>query len=533
MGRVTTAPPPSPLARLLPVVLGLVAMAASIALGVYLGRVLWWHYALGAAGLASVFGGVLWTQDTSWRDTLASLAYAFFGTVCAFALYLISANRPWRVDITREGLFTLSPQTISLLRDLPDAMRIEVVSLLPFGEHEEQMRLFRMYAEQAPQVSFRVLDPDLDIVEVRKLEEMPLPGDLIVTARRGDEVVRRRKFKLASTGSLREQTLSNALAEIALGRDRKLYFSVDHGERPLHAPKDWPQARRGLVLGRWTDLLDERAYPCEPVQVSQGIPADAAALVIAGPDRDFTAIERDIVLEFLRNGGSLFVMFDPLPGDDTPTPNLDEIVAFTGLAAPNRVILDPSSTAATRSIFTPMVRAEGKHPVVSSTNREPFHLNLARPLMPAAKPDPTVQLDVILATGESCWSESNAELRDNPRHVPPRDPAQIGALAVGVAATVPTGTPIRPASSRVVIVTDSDAFTDAMLTNESAVLGLMAVNWLAGRESLLSVPPRLIEATPVRLTQAGLFAMGGTFLLIGIGIGAGGAAFALARRRRR
>ena len=179
MGRVT---PPSPLARLLPVVLGLVAMAVAIALGVYLGRVEWYHYALGATGLASVFGGVLWTQDTSWRDTLASLAYAFFGTVCVFALYLISANRPWRLDITKEGLFTLSPQTISLLRDLPESMRIEVTSLLPYAEHEEQMKFFRMYGELAPQVSFRVLDPDLDIVEVRKGEEMPLPRCRFATA---------------------------------------------------------------------------------------------------------------------------------------------------------------------------------------------------------------------------------------------------------------------------------------------------------------------------------------------------------------
>ncbi len=524
---------PSPLARLLPVVLGLLAMAAAIVLGLVLGRVEWWHHALGLAGLAAVFGGVLWTQDTSWRDTLASLAYAFFGVVCALALYLISANRPWRIDLTREGLFTLSPQTVSLLRDLPEGTAIEVVSLLPYEEHEEQMKFFRMYGEHAPQISFRVLDPDLDIVEVRGIEEMPLPGDLIVVARRGGEVLRRRKFKLASTGAMREQTLSNALAEIALGREKKLYFTMDHGERPLHAPKDWPQAKRGLVLGRWTDQLDERAYPCEPIQVSQGIPADAAALVIAGPERDFSAIERDIVLEYLRNGGSLLMMFDPLPGDDAPTPNLDEIVAFTGLSAPNRIILDPSSSGLTRSVFTPLVRAEGKHPVVSGTNREPFHMNLARPLMPQGKPDPSIKLEVILGTGGTCWSESLDELRDNPRHVPPSDPSLIGALAVGVAATVPTGTELRPATARMVLLTDSDAFTDAMVTNESAVLGLMAVNWLAGRESMLSVPPRLIEATPVRLTQAGLFAMSGTFLLIGIGFGAGGAAFALARRRRR
>lgn len=532
MGRVTA--PPSPLARLLPVVLGLLAMAAAILLGVILGRVEWWHYALGATGLVAVFGGVLWTQDTSWRDTLASMAYAFFGVVCAFALYLISANRTWRIDLTREGLFTLSPQTISLLRDLPEGTGIEVVSLLPYGEHEEQLKFFRMYAEHAPQIKFRMLDPDLDIVQVRQIEEVPLPGDLIVTAKRGDEVLRRRKFKLASSGATREQTLSNALAEIALGHDKKLYFTIDHGERPIHAPKDWPQAKRGLVLGRWTDQLDERAYPCEPLQVAQGIPADAAALVIAGPDRDFNPIERDIVLEYLRNGGSLLIMFDPLPGDSTPTPNLDEIIAFTGLAAPNRIILDPSSSGATRSAFTPLVRAEGKHPVVSSTNREPFHLNLARPLMPAPGPaDRTIQVEILLGTGETCWTESIEELRDNPRHVPPSDPAQIGALAVAVAATVPTGTEVRPATARVVIVTDSDAFTDAMITNESAVFGLQSVNWLAGRENMLSIPPRLIEATPVRLTQAGLFAMSGTFLLIGIGMGAGGAAFALARRRRR
>lgn len=531
MARVNSTP--SVMLRLVPVALGLLAIAAAIVLGLMLGRVGWWHFALGGLGLLSAFGGLLWQQDTSWRDTLSSIAYSFFALICFLFVYLISANRTGVVDLTRDGVFTLTPQTRAMLRDLPEGQQLEVYSILPRKEHEEQRKFFALYRAAAPSIRFEIFDLDTDIVQIRDIESKPLTDDLIVILKREGKEVRRRKFKLGVTGSSRERVLSNAIAEISLGRDKHIYMTRGHGERQLVVPDSASKEEKGAAILRTGEMIAERAFRVGEVRLIDGIPDDTALIIIPGPTRDITEYERDVLLEYLREGGRVMLWLDPQPTDDNPMPNIDAILAAAGLASPNQFILDPTGSAATSSRFAPRVHPEGNHPIVGGVTDAPFYMFTARQFVPTLKPPPNARPEVLLASSNRSWAQSVEETRENPSHREPDDVSRIGAMALGVASRIDGRDGTRAAEGRLVAFGDSDTFTDAMLTGESAAIVLQSVNWLTGRETMLNIPPRIVEASPLVLSNAHVFAMLGSFLLLGVAVGVGGCGFAIARRKRR
>jgi hypothetical protein len=531
LARVTSTP--SVMLRLVPVAIGLLGMAGAIVLGLMLGRVEWWHFAMGGLGILSAFGGLLWQQDTSWRDTLSSIAYSFFAMVCFLFVYLISANRTWVTDLTRDGVFTLSPQSRAMLRDLPQGQQLEVISILPRAEHDEQRKFFALYRAAAPSIKFEVYDLDTDIVQIRAIDSKPLTDDLIVILKRDGQEVRRRKFKLGVTGSSRERVLSNAIAEISLGRDKHIYMTRDHGERQLIVGDDASKEEKGGAILRSGEMIAERAFRVGEVRLIDGIPEDTAVIIMPGPTRDISEYERDVLLEYLRGGGRVMLWLDPQPTDDNAMPNLDAILAAAGLESPNQFILDPTGSAATSSRFAPRVRPEGKHPIVGGVTEAPFFMFTARQFIPSAEQTPNARPEVLLASSERSWAQSPAEISQNRSFREPDDPSRIGAMVLGVASRIIGRDGTREVEGRLVAFGDSDTFTDAMLTGESAAMLLQSVNWLTGRESMLNIPPRIVEASPLVLSNAHVFAMVGTFLLIGLAVGLGGCGFAIARRKRR
>src|SRR5690606_33137862 len=101
----------------------------------------------------------------------------------------------------------------------------------------------------------------------------------------------------------------------------------------------------------------------------------------------------------------------------------------------------------------------------------------------------SASIEVILVTAsDQTWVRSREELRARSPLERPRDPDEIGARAAGLASHLVTTGGSRGEDARIVVVGDSDLFTDDFLSNESLVFGLATMNWLAEREEMLDVP---------------------------------------------
>lgn len=104
-----------------------------------------------------------------------------------------------------------------------------------------------------------------------------------------------------------EQEITGAIVKVTRELNKKIYFTVGHGERSL----DEEQEPTGLSALK--KLFESNRYNVAPLSLVSGsdIPADADAVVIAGPEQDFLGQEIQAIERYLERGGSLWVLLKP------------------------------------------------------------------------------------------------------------------------------------------------------------------------------------------------------------------------------
>src|SRR5207244_3205965 len=103
-----------------------------------------------------------------------------------------------------------------------------------------------------------------------------------------------------------EESLTNALIEVTRGSAKKIYFTKGHGEHEIG-----DSTERGLK--NFVESLKSEGYQAEQILLAEHkqMPADAQALVMAGPVASLTEGEAKLVKEWVDKGGKLVAMIDP------------------------------------------------------------------------------------------------------------------------------------------------------------------------------------------------------------------------------
>lgn len=510
-------------------VLGALMLASALVWGMVLGAFPAWLVGMGALGMAVMLLGVFWSQAGAIGPTITSIAYCFFVAMAVVFAYLISANHSERVDLTTGRLHTLSPATVSFLKSLEEP--VEVTVFADLRDHPVLEDWGRLYESETPRVQVEVVDPELDRGRALQFAEAVLPGDAWATVRGETESTTRRvKFSLKPDSPRFEGDLSNALLRAVMGSNDRVYVLTGLGMRPLELPANTRPGTPDFSIGNFARLLSERALPVFPLSLGQvrEIPADAAAVIIAGPTADLFDNDREMLLEYLDEGGSLFVLIEPQVREGE-LKNLEAVLAHAGIQAPNRVMVDPlgrpTNTAVRGARLSP-------HPIVQASGPVELSFDFTRPLLLAPDLSPRQpDLKVLVESAGGVWAEDPRTLFRTRTSSPPQDPAQTRAVALAIASTYGTPDGVRGNMARVVALGDGDFVTNLLLNNDAAVFALNAVNWLAEREEQLKVPPRLLEPSKLTLTQGRFYTIFGTLMLIGVGLLAGGIGWTVARKR--
>jgi len=520
----------STLLRLVPIFLGLLGMLLVLVAGALAGRFMGWHFALGGVSILSLAGGLFWLQDPRWRESLASLTYTSFFALSLALVYLIAANRPTRLDLTTDRVHTLSPLTMALLRMIPETDRIVVQLFVPTADHAACERFFSAYRRASSRVAFEVYDPARDLDVVQRFQGTIAKGKMFVVRFNGEGVpTARTDGELMIGGINREFTMTNAIARTLQGEQQSIYWVVGHGERGFVADEPDSYAKLGV-------RIEENALPVKGLRLMEGpVPADAAAVVLAGPKSDLQDFEREVLTSYLDGGGKLLLLIDPALARDPLLPNVEAVARHAGIEAVNNLVVDPDALNSAGSYFSPRV-GFSQHPIAKGTNRQPFTMPLARPLIAAESVANGIKLSGLLGTvNDQCWSEDAAAPRSIRSLVPPTDPKELGQQLMALASerTIEAGK--YGSTMRVVVIGDTDAFqnSDIERAPDAMLLILQSLNWMREREALLNIPPKLLAHTPISLGESSLYVFGGGFLLLGLLISLGGTAYSVARRRAR
>ncbi len=411
----------------------------------------------------------------------------FLGVLIAINYLGTRQNKRW--DLTANQVYSLSDQTIRILKELKEPVKVTV-----FERNDQQAvhkNRLQEYQYQTTQLTTEFIDPDRQPTRAAGAKIDTLPTILFEYQGRTERVT-----------STNEQDLTNALIKVTTGAARKVYFLQGHGE------KDTASSDRG-GLSAAVEQMKQDNFSFEQLVLvqKQTVPDDATIVVMAGPTTDLFAPEIEALSAYVARGGKLMVMLDPLLKGPAQ-PLLTQFLADWGIRAGSDVVLDIAGRAKLGADESVTVAAEyPSHPITAGF-RVVTAFPMARSMAPIEGGSNSRIAQPLVNTSDQSWSEADlaglatakAKVAFDADKGDKQGPIAVGA-AVSAPATVtppPPGnsTPAAPDSerkpeTRIVALGDSD-----FATNETIGFGgnrdffMNALNWLSQQENLIAIRPR-------------------------------------------
>lgn len=382
-------------------------------------------------------------------------------------------------DLTKAKLFTLAPQSVKVAESLKKPVDLLAFYRSDSGDYQGLKNLVARYLQHTKMLKLRSIDPDREPMLVKKYK-VNLRGNRIVA------VLGNREQKVTQ---LSEEALTNALVKLTHGAAKQVYFTVGHGEEALD-DKTTPRGLDLMKIAMDNEGLDAAKLSLVDVKA---VPTDAAAVVIAGPQRPFLPAEVTLLESYLEGGGRLMVMLDP-----GVNAGLDSLLAKYGIQADDDLVLDQNRLAQILGTgpAVPLVRQYAKVPITKDFDIATI-FPTARSLTALSVPGVKRPIPVALTSG-TAWGESDY------KHPPYKydDGEKRGPLALMVQTTKkkPSGTYSK--QMRLVVFGDADFASHkwaAQLGN--ADLFLNTLNWLASQGDRITIRPKMRSSSRIYLTE--------------------------------
>ncbi|NJN86104.1 MAG: ABC transporter [Leptolyngbyaceae cyanobacterium SL_7_1] len=434
------------------------------------------------------------------RSTQAS-TNALVATIAMLAILglvnFLGVRYAQRSDLTENQLFTLSPQTITVLQELPARTKVWIFDVAPDPRDQD---LLENYQRESPRFSYEYVNPQAEpgLAErfaVRSLGEVHLE--------QGEE----ERFVQVVTpeGRLSERRLTSALDQLTNPTETKVYFLQGHGERSLQPGRE----AAAVAIGR----MEDDNVIAEPLNLAQErqVPADAAVVVIAGAKEELLPAEVTALRNYLKRPSGLMVLSDP----QTDT-GLDALLQEWGVTLTDFIVFDPNGqTPGPSAGLIPVVTQYGDHPITQEFNNTISVYPIARPIAITGKPG--VDVSPILITSD----RTQAQSVNNDGQLEFNEGNPQGQLILGVALNRAIDTPSDsdeetdsiPKEARLVVVGNSTFMTDSWFDQYvNGDVFLNAVEWLSQQDD------PSFDIRPKGMTSRRLLLRGQQVLLLAVGI---------------
>jgi ABC-type uncharacterized transport system involved in gliding motility auxiliary subunit len=447
------------------------------------------HIVLGLVCLTRYFlsgsGSLLqFVRARSTRYGANAVVYtAFFLAVIAM-LNFLGTRYHRRVDLSSEGVNTLSEQSREVLGRLQEDVQLDV--FLQNGRDPVLEELFDAYKYKSPRVHVRFVDPQVrpEIAQEAGVTQVPA-----IRVRMGE-----RSTMINDTD---EESVTNAIGRVSNPERKKIYFAEGHGEPGI---KDTGSP---AGFGLFADALGKQNYLVDTVFLAEvdKIPQDAAAIVVTATDKDYFPREIDTLRSYVRSGGHVLFLLEVRQGEA-----LVKLLADFGVRVGNDVIVDQQIRLfeGVSLGLDPVVSTYGNHPSVAPL-KERTLFSLARSVTPVDPAPQGIVLQSIAQTAKTSWADSDIErvFSKSEAQLDPGDAEGPVSLALAASAFAKDIGGEGDAEMRIAVFGDTTFATNRywrQLFNDALVLSV--TGWLAGEETRVSIGPRIVRASRAHLTEA-------------------------------
>lgn len=412
-----------------------------------------------------------------------------------------------RWDFSRDQKYALSDKTKRFLETLKSKMRITVFFSpgTPITADVQNLLTEYQYAGNG-KIDLEHIDPERNLSRAKELFDkykvvtdeslLVLDYDGRNKAVKASEMAEIDQSGMALGEGPRiaafkgEQAITSAMIDLVEGKKKTLGYVTGHKEPALSEPTSPISLLKTFIENenitfQELNLLDQPA-----------IPADLNAVIIAGPQYDFSDREMKLLRDFWDKQGRILALLDPAAN----TPRLRAFVDELGVKVNNDRLMAFVRTGIEELALTRDVQARflGDSPVTrrladvraifvggtSSLTLDPNRVRAAN-----------IRLEPLIHAEKGYFAETDYNT-DNQVKLQ-EDAKKAGNAPLTIAASVEKGgsadARVQINSSRLVAVSNATFVQDSAIMQDQAALDFVsgAVNWLLSREQLIGIAPKI------------------------------------------
>jgi ABC-type uncharacterized transport system involved in gliding motility auxiliary subunit len=418
-----------------------------------------------------------------------------------------------RADFSLNQFQKLSGQTLNLLKSLPGEVTLTAF-LAPEADttgsliQEDVQKLLDEYKYRSSgKVKVELVQPYLDFQAAQKLAEKfkLTSNENVILVQYGD---RSRVLKVAEMAEIdpgammtggaarvksfqAEEKISSAISGLVQGKPAKVYVTSGSGEYNLNST-DRDPAGYSLLSAR----LASQNVELLPLKLGEqeGVPADADAVMVAGPKFQFSAPAIAALQAYLGKPGRLLLLLDPgvLTG-------LEGILAEQGVVVDSDKIFRKVAVLSTAGLTqglneeTVGTRFSG-HPAIQwienvggSLRFGPSRSITIKPVV-AASP---VKSEMLVETSDRYWAKPwPLAAGKKSDFVDGEDRKGPFAVAAVVDGSVPGDKGKETPALRAVVVGSASAFANQNISPLEVDFMVNSIQWVLGRSESLGISPK-------------------------------------------
>ncbi|MFQ5664979.1 MAG: GldG family protein [Candidatus Binatia bacterium] len=399
-------------------------------------------------------------------------------------LNYISTRHHHRFDLTEQGVYSLAPQSRSVVKNLKSDLDIQ--AFVEGGVNPGLKDLLQEYAYGSSKVKFRLIDPD-----------------------RQPELAQ--KYKISAYNTVRvaygtesttitqptEQNITNAIIKVTRTTRKTVCFIEGHGEPNIDAVQD-PKGLSSLKVA-----LTNENYEFKKVLLATmaGVPDDCSVVLVAGPRKPYLASELKALGTYLNAGGRALFLLPPRQGSD-----FEPLLARWGIKLGNDVVVDQVLRLFQGPALglAPLVNTYAPHEITRGF-RQRTVFPMTRSVHADASGKKGVQAIELVKTSASSWGETDLQglfQHSQARYDVTSDTKGPVPIAVVVNADLKQMGREKDGTARLAVFGSvnfaDNREVDGTYYNRDLILN--TTGWLAGQADLVAIRARGIRASRVRFT---------------------------------
>ena len=480
--------------------------------------------------LIAVFSKLEDFRFARWVKNLNRGLQILFSLTLVAALNLLAATHFHRWDLTENHRFSLGPETLSYLGQIPHDpdSPVQISLILPENQTDnfnravlDQLRtLLKEYVYEAAHLpkeyggpvpfSYEEIDPLLQGDKLKALVELgytqrPVTEIMVVRGKRGHAITQADLYdsagknvpggtEMSLTAFKGENAVTSAILDVIDAKPDKIYFTTGHGEMSLD------DTSREAGLSNLKKYLTDRNYSFEPKNLAlDTIPDDAKVVVVADPIVPLQEYEVEKLRRYLNDkNGRVLVFLEP-----NRKSGLDGLLEEWGLHSNDWMIAEPVGylTPDQQMLISPIADPKRTHRLTETLilNSMPVALGATRPVQidDKAPADDRRQVHEFLVTSKYSVAAKSEDVG-----VPNR-PTFEGPFAVAALSERRATDAVDLPGGRLLVFGNADFIANQHFSDYgNPVLLLNCINYLANRDNMLNIPPRAPQQTQLDISTA-------------------------------